>query len=46
MDAKSAAEFQSVGQFQLDAGVDVGKASAWAMLGRAILNVNEAIYRN
>ena len=46
MDAKSAAEFQSVGQFQLDAGVDIGQASAWAMLGRAILNVNEAIYRN
>ena len=46
MDAKSAAEVQSVGQFQLDAGVDIGQASAWAMLGRVLLNVNEAIYRN
>jgi hypothetical protein len=46
MDIKAAVELQAVGQFKLDPEVDIGQASAWAMLGRALLNVNEAIYRN
>ncbi|MEC9094986.1 MAG: DUF1549 and DUF1553 domain-containing protein, partial [Planctomycetota bacterium] len=46
MDPKSAAQLQNVGQFKLAIGVDIAQASAWAMLGRALLNVNEAIYRN
>jgi hypothetical protein len=46
MDVKAAVELQAVGQFKLDPEVDIGQASAWAMLGRALLNVNEAIYRN
>lgn len=46
MDPKSAAQLQNVGQFKLALGVDIAQASAWAMLGRALLNVNEAIYRN
>ena len=46
MDPKSAGQLQNVGQFKLAIGVDITQASAWAMLGRALLNVNEAIYRN
>ena len=46
MDVKAAAELQAVGQFKLEPDVDIGQASAWAMLGRALLNVNEAICRN
>ncbi|MCH2369087.1 MAG: PSD1 and planctomycete cytochrome C domain-containing protein [Pirellulales bacterium] len=46
MDVKAAAELQAVGQFKLEPDVDIGKASAWAMLSRALLNVNEAICRN
>ena len=46
MDVKAAAELQAVGQFKLEPDVDIGQASAWAMLSRALLNVNEAICRN
>ena len=46
MDVKSAIELQKVGQFQLEAGINISEASAWSMVGRALLNVNEAIFRN
>ncbi len=45
-DLEAAKQLQRVGQFQLDAGIEISEASAWAMVGRALLNVNEAIYRN
>ena len=46
MDLKSATELQEVGDFQLEAGIDISEASAWAMVSRVLLNVNEAIFRN
>ena len=46
MDLKSATELQEVGDFQLEAGTDISEASAWAMVSRVLLNVNEAIFRN
>ncbi len=46
MDMKSATELQEVGDFQLEAGIDISEASAWAMVSRVLLNVNEAIFRN
>lgn len=46
MDLKSATELQEVGDFQLEAGIDISEASAWSMVSRVLLNVNEAIFRN